>query len=181
MQLSKHDLDATASLHALEALNLDTTDFDDGIRAIKTGLRADTVDQHLLTNLKEDALRRHDAVARGDDGLVSELPPSVASKFPDGWQVLPHNVHFKCMHMRGSFPDATKAVGSLLKCKTSEIHTNTREHLAAIRTKLYKPVIHAQTPTFNAADPAVQMREEPCHTFGFCVHGADGNATKHMV
>ena len=95
-KLDKHirncelDRDSTSAASALRSPNLsDSTDFDDGIRVLRRGLRDATTAVVIAERLQRQTLADHDPDSRRNDTVMNNLPPSISDLLGGGLAVRP--------------------------------------------------------------------------------------------
>ena len=109
-ELNPQHSSAAQSLRTLE-LSL-STDFDDGVRTLKRGMRDATIADGVAEEIQNAALQEHNLKTRG---RLNELPPEIKDTLGNNWRMLPHAFEGNLRHMRGSFLGVTKAVDSLIQ------------------------------------------------------------------
>ena len=118
MRQGEVDPSSTSAVVAMNSLNLTgAADFDDGIRAIKRGLRDVTRADAVALALQDEAITDHDRQARSESGVLNGLPHDVANLLSSDFQLLPHAFRTSLKHCRGGFPMVEKALGTNAKCK----------------------------------------------------------------
>jgi hypothetical protein len=170
----------TSAAKSLQSMNLcSSTDFDDGIRALKRGLRAAAASDTIVTAIQDDVLADHDRSSRSDGGPFSKIPPHVAEALGAEWKVYPHSFLSNFQHVRGSFPAATKAIGTLAKANGAyDVSKSLSSKLRNLGGELHKPARHDSMA--KASREASAKLTSPCNEAGFCVHGAAGRDTRGM-
>ena len=105
----------SSAANALATLYLaDTTDFDQGIRALKRGLRDATSADAVVNQMQTEVMEDHNSDRnRRNDPVLNSLPAEIVDSLGTNWHLLPHSFKGSLRHMRGSFPHATKVAGTL--------------------------------------------------------------------
>jgi hypothetical protein len=161
-------------------LNLDSsTDFDEGIRVLKRGLRAAAESDSIVNAIHDDVIAAHDRSSRNDGGPFNEIPPHVAEALGVDWKVYPHSFLSNFQHVRGSFLAATQAVGTLAQANSKyDISVALAAEVSALREELHKP---ARPDAMAVASQKAKVTVTSlCNVAGFCVHGAAGRNTRAM-
>ena len=164
----------SSASRALGSLSLSAgTDFDDGIRTIKAGLRSTTVADGVASELQAQAIDEHAERQRNKDGAYNGLPKDIADVLGTDWHLLPHEFPGQLRHMRGSFPMVAKVVGTFIQAKqTKAIPREFASKLFPMREEMHNPAMHDKAPRVHKQEAA--SNDLPCNVAGFCVHGTDG-------
>ena len=107
--------------HYLQSSGLTSaTDFDDGIRSPQRGLRIAAATYKATFAIQDEALATHDQTSRMDGGPSSRVPPHATDALGADWELYPHSLWRNLQHVRGSFPVATKTVGTIGQSRSQD-------------------------------------------------------------
>ena len=173
-------LSNTCAARALKALDLsDNVDFDEGIRIIKGGLRDATVGDSVLNALQDEIISKHKTDNRDADGRCNGLPKDIADVLGTIFHLLPHEFCGNLRHLRGSFPQAVKAAGTLMSAnQKKKVPMHLGQKLFEFREQIHEPAYHESSRKVKPAESAQNTLE--CNVAGFCVHGHDGVLVRAM-
>ena len=127
LRAGKLDPDCTSAAQALHNLQLSVdSDFDDGVRFIKRGIRDPRVADDIVGRFQTESLTNYDKESRRTDPVFNHLPPDIVDLLSSGWHMQPHSFNNSILHWRGSFPAATQAVGTMIQVKQKTLQQDAR-------------------------------------------------------
>ena len=170
----------SSAARSLNAFNMSAeTDFDEGVRSLKRGLRDATIADSVWTELQSQAIADHNTNTRRHDNVMNGLPPEIADSFGSNWHLLPHGFKGNLRHLCWSFPAATKAVSTIVSTNPKQpISKTLADKLLAFRRQMCAPAMHTYAPV--ATDAESRSHDLNCHVAIFCAHGDSGVLVKAM-
>ena len=93
------DPDYTSAAQALHNLQLSVdSDFDDGVRLIKRGIRDARVADDIVGRFQTESLTNYDNESRRTDPVFNHLPLDIVDLLGSGWYMLPLNCNSSLRH-----------------------------------------------------------------------------------